>query len=110
MSFTACEEDGVMLDGLRKVALDAGWKRVSMSDAERAHYSPPAEGAFVGEHTGFVVVPHNTVLALLDVAEAAADIASDDYLEQPGPYATGITCEEAVALTEAVRRLREATS
>lgn len=47
------------------------------------------------------------VLALIAVAETAAEIASDDYLEQPGPYATGIRREEAVALTEAVHRLME---
>ena len=56
-------------------------------------------------HSTGVMSP--VLLALLDVADAAAEIASDDYLEQPGLYATGIRREEAIALTEAVARLRE---
>lgn len=46
-----------------------------------------------------------TVSKLLAVVEAAQEIASDDYLEQAGPYATGIHREEAIVLTEAVAAL-----
>lgn len=95
---------------LREIAETAGRLRAEMSEFARDYYGIPPAGAFVGEHTGFVVIPHEKVLALLDVAEAAQEIASPGYLEQPGPYATGIRRDEAVALTEAFYRLREATS
>ena len=48
-----------------------------------------------------------TVKALLDVAEAAELIESPGFADQPDPYATGIRREDAVALTDALARLRE---
>jgi hypothetical protein len=95
-----------MTDALRKIAETAKARRDGDDDL-RTWYGIPKPGAFVGEHTGFIVIEPSTVLALLDIADAAQEIASDDYLEQPGPYAQGIRRDEAVELTEALHRFHE---
>lgn len=51
---------------IRKVAQDACTRRVGMTAEVRDYYSIPPEGAFVGQHTGFVVIPGEMVVALID--------------------------------------------
>ena len=56
----------------RAIADAAKAQRVAMDDAERDY--PSSIGMFVGEHTGFVVMPDKMLSAMLDAIEAA-DVA-----------------------------------
>ena len=55
------------LSKARAIAADAKDQRAVMGDAPREYYSPV--GMFVGEHTGFVVMPDEMLTPLLDLAE-----------------------------------------
>ena len=53
----------------RAIAAAANEQRAGMDDAHRDYYVPV--GMFVGENTGFVVMPDVMVTAMLDAIEAA---------------------------------------
>ena len=53
----------------RAAAAAAKAQRAAMDDAERDY--PSSIGMFVGEHTGFVVMPDKMLSAMLDIIEAA---------------------------------------
>lgn len=59
----------------------AAWARQQMSQAHREHYAEHANpgGMFVGEHTGWLVVPGETVAAMLDAIEAAEAKFQDNH-------------------------------
>ena len=68
-----------MTDALAKaraIADAAKAQRVAMDDAERDY--PSSIGMFVGEHTGFVVMPDKMLSAMLDALEAAQVLADLD--------------------------------
>ena len=60
----------------RAIADAANEQRAGMDDAHRDYYVPV--GMFVGEHTGFVVMPDVMVTAMLDALEAAQVVADLD--------------------------------
>ena len=62
------------LSALKAIADAATNSRNEMDDLHREHYAMPNDGAFVGEHTGFMVIEGPTVKALLAVVEAAEDL------------------------------------
>lgn len=78
---------------LREIAESAQGQRTARIADE---YVMPEPGAFVGEHTKFVVIEPATVLALLDVAEAA------EVVSRPG-----FDHADYAALDDALNRLRE---
>ena len=63
-----------LTDRLRQVAGQAREHRDGMDDLSRDHYRMPPPGAFVGEHTGFVVVHPVLVERMLDVIAAAEEV------------------------------------
>lgn len=50
---------------LEEVAHRAIFRRGRMTPDDQEYYRMPEPGAFVGEHTGFVVIPAETLLELL---------------------------------------------
>ena len=60
----------------RAIAAAANEQRAGMDDAHRDYYVPV--GMFVGEHTGFVVMPDVMVTAMLDALEAGQALADLD--------------------------------
>ena len=90
-----------LTDRLRQVAGQARDQRDGMDDVSRDHYRMPPSGAFVGEHTGFMVVHPVLVEAMLDVIDAAdAALVGPDATEQEA-------VERSDALLDALARFRE---
>ena len=75
----------------RAIADAANEQRAGMDDAHRDYYVPV--GMFVGEHTGFVVMPDVMVTAMLDAIEAA-----EAYVETPPPARTLRQAEDLCGL------------
>jgi len=79
----------------RAIAAAANEQRAGMDDAHRDYYVPV--GMFVGEHTGFVVMPDVMVTAMLDAIEAA-----EAYVETPPPARTIGQAEDLCGLLDRV--------
>ena len=60
----------------RAIAAAANEQRAGMDDAHRDYYVPV--GMFVGEHTGFVVMPDVMLTAMLDLIEAAEVVSHEN--------------------------------
>ena len=60
----------------RAIAAAANEQRAGMDDAHRDYYVPV--GMFVGEHTGFVVMPDVMLTAMLDALEAAEVVSHEN--------------------------------
>ena len=97
------------LSALKAIADAATNSRNEMDDLHREHYAMPNDGAFVGEHTGFMVIEGPTVKALLAVVEAANEIVSPAYIDgtQPGPYCEGVRLDEMRNLMAALAALHD---
>ena len=82
-----------LTDRLRQVAGQARDQRDGMDDVSLDHYQMPPSGAFVGEHTGFMVVHPVLVGAMLDVIDAAEyRLSKDDTCWCPDPVDEDTAC------------------
>ena len=98
-----------LTDRLRQVAGQARDQRDGMDDVSLDHYRMPPSGAFVGEHTGFMVVHPLLVEAMLDVIDAVSEI-SFAYDGAQGPYLQGVRADEMQEVIDALSRFREVSS
>ena len=80
----------------RAIAAGANEQRAGMDDAHRDYYVPV--GMFVGEHTGFVVMPDVMLTAMLDAIEAAEGYLKLDLRCR--------TLDDAGRLADALDRVR----